>query len=134
MAKKRVNHAPVETERDVMVLPVQLKADEIAAYADQAARAAAERDAEESARDAANKTAKSKIETLDGQVNSLLRKVRERAENRSVDVEKRWDFPQNAVRVVRLDTGEVVSERAMTFDERQTRLFELPAAKDAVTA
>lgn len=133
MAKQK-GKAPVEVERDVLTLPVQLKPEEIAAYADMAARAAAERDAKDAAREAANKLAKSEIETLDGQVNSLLRKVRERQENRTVDVERRWDFPGNAVRVVRLDTGEIVAERAMTIDERQTRLFEMPQVQDEATA
>jgi len=43
-------------------------------------------------------------------------------ELRSVDCTEAYDFTQNRVVVTRNDTGEVVEERQMTSEDRQTRM------------
>lgn len=54
----------------------------------------------------------------------LDRVLREGIETRAVECEIRFDFDAGLVRTVRLDTDEVVSERPVTDEERQTSLAE----------
>jgi len=131
MAKKRQRGSGDEpnTERSTMVLACKLNESEVASYADEAARISLMRDQKEEARVNAQKDAKAEIEGLDGQIREFLRKVRDKSESREVVVETRFEFSENAVRTVRLDTGEIVSERAMTYEERQEQLFPIAGAK-----
>lgn len=79
---------------------------------------------------------RTQIKALEGEISSLGRMVREKVETREVECKEVEAFGQNAVQVVRLDTGEVVRERAMTSDEQQRALFpravEEPAEKQDV--
>jgi hypothetical protein len=131
MAKKRTRGSGDEpnTERSTMVLSCKLTGSEVASYADQAANLALVRDQKEEARVQAQKDAKAAIDELDGSISAFLRKVRDKSETREVVVETVFGFSENAVRVVRLDSGEVVSERAMTYDERQEQLFPIAGGR-----
>lgn len=126
--KSREIRGKSNVERYQQLLACDLTPDEIASYADQAARAAELRDQKERAREDANKAAKAEIERLDTDLGEFLKKVRTRKETREVTCERRFIFEENVVRIVRLDTGEVVSERAMTYDERQVVMFPTAAA------
>jgi len=118
--------AAPEPRRFTETLAVQLTVEEIAAYADMAARIAADADAREEGRASQNKAERDGIELMQGQVRDYLRRVREKRDYRPVDCEETMDWARNAVRVFRTDTEELVRERAMTTEERQQRLFELP--------
>lgn len=72
---------------------------------------------------------KSQIEDLEREATRLSGIVRSWKEERTVEVEERIDFARNTVAVVRMDTTEVIKERALTLDERQLSL--LPSKKKA---
>jgi hypothetical protein len=67
-------------------------------------------------------TWKSDIDKIRGQVDELSVKHHSGRMTRMVECEIQRDERQLAIRVVRLDTGEVIEERAMTPDERQVGL------------
>jgi hypothetical protein len=45
-------------------------------------------------------------------------------EQREVDVKEEWDFKVNMVRWRRMDTEQIIKERAMSGTERQEQMFE----------
>ena len=53
----------------------------------------------------------------------LRQQITEKKEDRSVTVEERVDFNRNMVSVIRMDTLEVIKERALTIEERQLSLL-----------
>jgi hypothetical protein len=55
-------------------------------------------------------------------VKSCAVKIRQGFEMRLVECRMEKEFATNAVRLYRLDTGELVEERAMTVEERQRSL------------
>lgn len=65
---------------------------------------------------------KGKIGDRTTRINELVAKVTSGCENRDVDCEKHIDFVQNIVRVVRMDTGEIIEERGLFHYERQMAL------------
>lgn len=69
---------------------------------------------------------KAKIELLSERKSELRKVVRLGEEVRPVKCRRSFLIEQNTVREVRLDTGEVVRERAMTAQERQPRLPGMP--------
>jgi hypothetical protein len=79
----------------------------------------------------AKAAAKAAKEPVKQRMDELRMQIREKAENRLVECEQRMDYKRNAVEVTRLDTGEVVVDRAMEDAERQGELsVELPPAPD----
>lgn len=54
----------------------------------------------------------------------LLEACHTGTEKREVEVREEWSFKTNSVQFVRVDTGAVVEERAMSGPERQESLFE----------
>lgn len=119
------------TARSVETLPCKLLPEEIQAKAQIAARRMAERDELEDQLTTVKSEFKSKIEAIDADVRETMRHVREGAVDRSVQVEQVMDWKASNVTTVRLDTGEIVRQRAMTPEERQTRLFDVDDDKDA---
>lgn len=65
---------------------------------------------------------KSEITGHEMKVQSICRKVNNGYEYRDIDCEEKHNFAQGVVTITRLDTGEMVKERAMTEDERQKDL------------
>ena len=65
---------------------------------------------------------KSQIDLHTQNVNSLSRVINEGAEWRDVECQEVKNFTDNSVKVIRMDTGELVSERTMTAGERQRGL------------
>jgi len=65
-----------------------------------------------------------RLNELKSKADGLHLKVKDRVEVRKVDCEEVWDNNTATVIERRLDTGEVISERKMTADERQRWLFE----------
>ena len=119
------------TARSTEILPCKLTGEEIQAKAQIAARRLAERDTLEDQLSTVKSEFKAKLEDIDAEVRETMRHVREGAIERSVQVETLMDWKSNSVTTVRLDTGEVIRTRAMTPEERQTRLFDLDDDKDA---
>jgi len=67
-------------------------------------------------------TYKEDLKTLDARRATLAQRVRERKERRDVPVAEQKDFSRKAISTIRLDTGEIVRERAMSSEELQTEL------------
>lgn len=78
-------------------------------------------EAAESAKKEAAADAKAHIDVLDIERSQLARTVADREERRTVECSVEIDWARNVVRVVRLDTGAVVEERAPTADEQDAR-------------
>jgi hypothetical protein len=73
---------------------------------------------------------KSQIDLHTQNVNSLSRVINEGAEWRDVECQEVRNFTDNSVKVIRMDIGELVSERTMTAAERQKGLDLQPAAPE----
>lgn len=70
---------------------------------------------------------KAELDSVQDQIRVLARKLRERYEYRDVECREIRDDRTGRMTVVRLDTGDLIEERALTLKERQT---ELPLAED----
>jgi hypothetical protein len=67
---------------------------------------------------------------LQGGVKRLARQVRDRAEDRDVQVDYHQDVNRLCVDAIHQDTGEIVSSRPMTADEiRDAQQIKLPFGK-----
>lgn len=117
-----------EIQRVQLSLDTILSAEELASYADRAAKLDEELFDKREALSAYQKAAKAEMDEITRDRSDCLRKVRTRREERKVACQRTFDFTTNAVITTRLDSGEVVDTRAMTYDERQQHLFEIPGA------
>ncbi len=68
------------------------------------------------------KQIESDIARCQADLGSAVEKFRSGFEMRNVDCEVKKDFDTNTVRSYRLDTGEMIRERALTAEERQLML------------
>ena len=66
--------------------------------------------------------AKAGIQEREADVKRLSIEIRDRATYRPVDCERIFDYRRGIVTEVRLDTGEQISERPMTYAEKQREL------------
>lgn len=64
-------------------------------------------------------------DALDHEIGVLLKQVRNRSEDRQVQVEARRNDAERCMESFRLDTGELIGRRAMTLAELQGTLFDL---------
>lgn len=72
---------------------------------------------------------KAQIKEKDAEIGKLSAQIRDKAEYREVECERRYHYRTGKIVEVRLDTDEVTFERAMTFSERQLDLPAKEAAK-----
>lgn len=103
-------------------LPVALTATELLDRGDQLARAHQAVRIEQAEQKAKKEDLKQRLEDLEGEVGKLARIVRDKSEPRDVECARVFDFDKSTVEIVRTDTGEVVSSRTMTDQERQIGL------------
>jgi hypothetical protein len=103
-------------------LPVRLTTDELLMRSDELAKAVRERDDAERAMKSASATAKRKIDLLDLDITRLADVVRERQENRPVEVTEVKNWRRLTMDTVRIDTGELVGSRSMSAYERNEAL------------
>lgn len=66
---------------------------------------------------------KSEISTIESQMASISEKIRSGYEYRDIECDVEMDYDRGRVVVIRMDTGEIVEDRAMSVDERQKPLF-----------
>lgn len=123
---------PAAPDLKIRKLSRYLKTEMTAADRDEATRRMLdlydERDAVELRKKAAVSHAKAELERIAEDVGKLRRDLRNNGTWSDVECEERSDFRTCTVEVVRCDTAEVLSSRAMTVEERQTLLFdEVPA-------
>jgi hypothetical protein len=103
-------------------LPVRLTTDELLMRSDELAKSVRERDDAERAMKSAQATAKRKIDLLDLDITRLADVVRERQENRPVEVTEFKNWRRLTMDTVRIDTGELVGSRSMSSYERNEAL------------
>lgn len=108
-------------------LPVRLTTDELLLRSDELAQKIRERDDAERAMKSAQATAKRKIDTLELDITRLAEVVRDRQEDRPVEVREIKNWDRLTMDTIRLDTGEIVGSRSMSRSERND---ELPFAAD----
>lgn len=112
----------IKVENFTRDLKVALSKEEVAERADRAAQLLADRDHEESELKAHASHVKSRIATMESEMRHLSGEVRTKCTYREVECERRFLYETSVVQEVRMDTGEVLSERAMTDREKQRDL------------
>ncbi len=103
-------------------LPVRLTTDELLMRSDELAKTIRERDEAERNMKSAQATAKRKIDTLELDITRLAEIVRDRQENRPVEVTEVKNWLRLTMDTVRVDTGEIVGSRSMSAYERNEAL------------
>ena len=101
-------------------------AEERLKLSEQLSQAVMERSAAEEELQTVKADFKSRITRAEATIADCARKINTGYEMRNVECELVKDFTTNTIRYQRLDTGEIVRERAMTSEERQ-RTLELVA-------
>lgn len=106
-------------------LKVKLTDEEVLRYGDELARAIDEHASLENEFQGFKDSFKGKMTTVDAKINTLKNLVRDKCDYRKVDVEEVFDNIAGMVRKFRLDTNELIEERKMTAEERQSKLFDV---------
>lgn len=113
------------TDTTTMHLICELTDDEIRDRAFQAGQVDQELEALADRFEVAKKDHKAEVGVREEMRKTLLREIRTKQTTRPVQCSVEPIFaPSFVVRTTRLDTGEVVHERQMTFEERQGKLVE----------
>ena len=107
---------------NTMNLPVRLTTDELLMRSDELAKKIRERDEAERAMKSAQATAKRKIDVLELEITRLAEVVRDRQEDRPVEVTEVKNWLRLTMDTVRIDTGELVGSRSMSAYERNEAL------------
>lgn len=102
--------------------PVHLMTSELLARGEEFAALDKERAEIESEKSVATADFKARINKIDARVSFIAKALRDGTEPREVEVQDRELFATNEMVTRRLDTGEELSRRAMTVDERQAEL------------
>lgn len=108
----------VLTWKETRFLQVPLTSDEIRERGEQLANLIKERDELEVEQKATRDRMKSAMDSVEGRIHRIARVVNERVEERSVQVELRCNLALGLVEEVRIDTGEIVTSRAATKEDK----------------
>ena len=106
------------TWKETRFLSVPLTPEEIRQRGEQLANLVKECAELEVQQKAERERMKEALGAVEGRITSLARIVNERVEERSVQVEMRCNLALGLVEEVRIDTGEVVSSRAATKEDK----------------
>ncbi len=90
--------------------------------ADKLALAVMNKDEAEASLKSAQTQIKSKIALHEAELVSFAEKLRSGFEMRNIECEVIKDFEHGIIMITRKDTGEIVTERKMTIEERQKKL------------
>lgn len=120
--EKTKEQSQAKVERFTRNLRVVLSQDEIVERAKRSAYLMGEVEQKAEERDAAKKQANAQIEELEAEMHRLSLEVRDGGTYRDVPCERRYLYRTNTVVEVRVDSGELLSERAMTTREAQLEL------------
>lgn len=112
----------VKTVKLTRDLVCSLTREEVAKYAEDLAQLIDREATTTSDFDSVKKTWKGKLEDIKREILSTSTKVREHKEIRLVKCQKELDFESGEVRLVRMDTGEIIETRPMSAVERQKEL------------
>lgn len=109
---------------ETRVLPVRLTGDELLDRGASLAAVIQDIDSEERRQNDQKAQMKARLAELDARRTQLAIVIGRKEEDRDVEVQVFNDYDKGTVEVVRVDTGEAVSRRRMTDEERQQRLLE----------
>jgi len=125
MAKKRIETGDknIKKFKETRTLKVLLTDQEVLDFADQLARAVDETNRLEEEKKSLSDSFKAKITESEAKIQKLTNYVRNRYDYRPVDCEQTMDNNEGTASTVRLDTGETIEERQLTYEERQGKLF-----------
>lgn len=111
-----------ETVETVKNLKCVLSPDEVRVYGQDLAKENASRDESEERKKEIDAQLKAEIESHSTKALSLARKINNGYEYRDVKCHELKDYRRGIVTIMRQDTNEIVSERAMTAEERQVKI------------
>jgi septal ring factor EnvC (AmiA/AmiB activator) len=117
MTKRETTTTTNKIERELSVV---VDGDELTKRNDELARLVEERDTIETEMAAYQSPKRKRLREIRKEQTRIAAEIRTRKGLALVNCEERFDWSTNTVRVVRLDTNEVVEERAATANERQT--------------
>lgn len=112
----------IKVERFSESLPCILTPEQLADRANRSAHLVEDRDHLDEELKAVNKTEKSKIAKVESEIRSLSNEVRTRTTYREVRCERRYNYTTGRICEVRIDTGEVISDREMNDAKKQRDL------------
>ncbi len=133
MATQNINNGGNGIGRCGEFLQYDFTADELAEFSQELARHTLERSRLEQAKKEVDSQFKSQIEAENTQITLLAGNISTKHERRMISCAILWHNPTpGRATICRIDTGEVVRERAMNFEELQERLpFEPPKPEPA---
>jgi len=111
-------------ERKTIIVPVKLKQAEIAERARVLGQTLHRQRSHESELTAAKTDFKAKIDQCRDTIDKIAEVLRTGKDQREVRVEVRLDFKADKKRVVRVDTGEIISESKLPPEDRQTEIVQ----------
>jgi hypothetical protein len=115
------------TWKETRFLKVPLTDDEIQARGEQLAKIVEEGVALAVAHKSMREVMREEADRVDAQIHRLAAIVRERVEERSVEVELRLNLTLGLVEEVRIDSGEIVKSRAVTEEDKLRAQLRLPS-------
>lgn len=118
----------IEESTFTQELPCHLTQEEMLQRSRRAAQIVKEIEDEQASAKSAASRFKAKIEQLSGEARVIAIEIREEKTHKDVDCKTVRDFGAKTVSEIRLDTGEVLTIRAMTFAELQRELDLKPKA------
>jgi uncharacterized FlaG/YvyC family protein len=117
----------VASGKTVRFLKYEFSDSEKAELADEMARAVCDATQTRMKLKSVQKQINAEIQQYEAEIASCAEKLRSGYEMRHVDCSFLRDFDLKSIKIVRDDTGEIISERAMTEDEKQMDIaFEGP--------
>lgn len=116
--------APFKIKKVSEKLPCQLTDEERLNFGDMMATASQDVDAAESTKKSAVKQLNYEIQEAKTERDRLARIVNSRTEYRDVTVSVRYDYESGKVIKTRTDTGEIIEDRWMTDEEKQTSMLD----------
>lgn len=125
MATKKNNKKKpddIKTQPYKRDLTVALTRDELDEVAQRMSHKIADRDIREAELKERAKRDKSALKDLETDIRRYANTIRDKAELREIQCERRFNFTTGRVIDVRTDTGVVLSERDMTEEERQKEI------------
>lgn len=120
----------VMSRREKRTIPVKLTDAEISKFATQHVETLDKIAAKEEEKKTADAAIKGDIALLEEADAKLVSILRTKSQERELEVDVVYDWRTNEVRVVRVDTGEEVTKRAMSYEERQREMFSVDHKKD----
>lgn len=114
--------ADIEIKRMSRILKVMFTDKERLAMGDQMANAVRNIKQVKDELDAIKAQYGSKSKALEAEIANVSERLNSGWEMKSVECEEQRDFRVGSVLIVRVDTREIIEERAMTFEERQGEL------------